>query len=168
MTINIKALSFRIITAILFCFWYLPSFGQHASLPNANKKIVAKYFSEVINAQKLNRLGEFFSQDYIWHQMNGIDVRSRQDSSHISTLRWLYTAIPDVHYRIDNAIVEGDMVAINSTVTGTAKSEMFGLPAAQKKVRFKQMFFYRLKNNKITEEWEVVDIDGLKAQLAKQ
>jgi predicted ester cyclase len=45
---------------------------------------------------------------------------------------------------------------------------MFGLPAAQKKVRFKQMFFFRLKNNKITEEWEVVDGDGLKAQLAKQ
>ena len=45
---------------------------------------------------------------------------------------------------------------------------MFGLPAAQKKVRFKQMFFLRLKNNKITEEWEVVDIDGIKTQLAKQ
>jgi predicted ester cyclase len=45
---------------------------------------------------------------------------------------------------------------------------MFGFPASQKKVRFKQMFFFRLKNNKITEEWEVVDVDGLKAQLAKQ
>jgi predicted ester cyclase len=28
------------------------------------------------------------------------------------------------------------------------------------------MFFFRLQNNKITEEWEVVDLDGLKAQLA--
>jgi predicted ester cyclase len=83
-------------------------------------------------------------------------------------LRFIYTAIPDLYYTIDNAIVEGDMVAVNSTVSGTAKSEMFGLPAAQKKVRFKQMFFFRLKNNKITEEWEVVDGDGLKAQLAKQ
>ena len=76
--------------------------------------------------------------------------------------------MPDIHYTIDNVIVEGDMVAVNSTVTGTAKSEMFGLPAAQKKVRFKQMFFFRLKNNKITEQWEVVDLDGLKTQLAKQ
>ncbi len=83
-------------------------------------------------------------------------------------LRFLYTAIPDIHYIIDNAIVEGDMVAVNSTVTGTARSEMFDFPASQKKVRFKQMFFFRLKNNKITEEWEVVDVDGLKAQLAKQ
>ena len=129
---------------------------------------ITRYLNEVINGQKLNRLGEFFSRDYIWHQMNGIDVHSSQDSSHVSMLRFIYLAMPDIHYTIDNVIVEGDMVAVNSNVTGTAKSEMFGLPAAQKKVRFKQMFFFRLKNNKITEEWEVVDLDGLKTQLAKQ
>ena len=168
MAINFHALTFRTITVILLLFWYLPSFGQRNSLPNANKKTITRYFDEVINTQKLNRMGEFFSRDYIWHQMNGTDVRSTQDSSHVSMLRFLYTAIPDIHYIIDNAIVEGDMVAVNSTVTGTARSEMFGFPASQKKVRFKQMFFFRLKNNKITEEWEVVDVDGLKAQLAKQ
>lgn len=168
MATNFQLLSFRAITVILFCFCFLPSFGQNTSLSNANKKTITRYFDEVINTQKLNRLGEFFSQEYIWHQMNGIDVRSSQDSSHISMLRFIFSAIPDIHYTIDNAIVEGDMVAVNSTVTGTAKSEMFGFPPAEKKVRFKQMFFFRLENNKITEEWEVVDVDGLKAQLAKQ
>ncbi len=164
---NYGILSFRVITIILFFSWHLPSFGQHASLQNANKKTITRYFDEVINTQKLNRMEEFFSRDYIWHQMNGTDVRSSQDSSHVSMLRFIYTAIPDIHYTIDNTLVEGDMVAVNSTVNGTAKSEMFGLPVAQKKVRFKQMFFFRLVNNKIIEEWEVVDIDGLKAQLAK-
>lgn len=168
MTMNYHTQSSRVITVILFFFWHLTSFGQHASLEKANKKTIIRYFNEVVNTQKLSRLGEFFSRDYIWHQMNGTDVRSSQDSSHVSMLKFIYNAIPDLHYTIDNAIVEGDMVAVNSTVTGTAKSEMFGLPAAQKKVRFKQMFFFRLKNNKITEEWEVVDGDGLKSQLAKQ
>lgn len=167
MGINFHTQSFRAITLSLFFFWYLPSFGQGTSMLNDNKKTITRYFDEVINAQKLNRMGEFFSTDYIWHQMNGTDIRSIQDSSHVSTLRFVYTAIPDIHYTIDYAIAEGDMVAINSTVTGTAKSEMFGFPASQKKVRFKQMFFFRLKNNKITEEWEVVDLDGLKDQLAK-
>jgi predicted ester cyclase len=169
MTMNHNALSSWVINIILLLlFWNVTSCGQQASLQNANKKTVITYFDEVINNQKLNRMGKFFSPDYIWHQMNGIDIRGNQDSSHVSMLRFVYTAIPDIHYIIDNAIVEGDMVAVNSTVTGTAKSEMFGLPAGQKKVRFKQMFFFRLKNNKITEEWEVVDVDGLKAQLAKQ
>lgn len=160
--------TFRAITFILFFFWYLPSFGQGTSLLNDNKKTIIRYFDEVINPQKLNRMGEFFSTDYIWHQMNGTDVRSSQDSSHVSTLRFVYTAISDIHYTIDHVLAEGDMVAVNTTATGTAKSEMFGFPASQRKVRFKQMFFFRLKNKKITEEWEVVDLDGLKAQLAQQ
>lgn len=90
---------------MLFYFWNLPSFGQHMSLQNANKKTITRYFDEVVNIQKLNRMGDFFSRDYIWHQMNGTDVRSSQDSSHVSMLRFLYTAIPDIHYTIDNAIV---------------------------------------------------------------
>jgi len=168
MATNFQALSFRVITLILFYFWYLPSFGQDTTLLNTNKKIVTRYFDEAINRQKLNRMEEFFSPDYLWHQMNGKDVHSSQDSSHISALRSLFTAIPDVHYAIDQVIAEGDMVALNTTATGTAKSEMFGLPTGQKKVRVKQMFFFRLKDNKITEEWEVVDVDGLMAQLKKQ
>ena len=118
--------------------------------------------------QKLDRMGEYFSKDYIWHQMNGTDIHSIQDSSHITQLRFVFKAIPDIRYTIDNTVAEADMIAVNSTVTGTAKSEMFGLPAAQKKVQFKQMFFFRLVNNKITEEWEVVDVDGMKAQLTRQ
>ncbi len=97
--------------------------------------------------------------------MDGKDVHSRQDSGHIAIKRWLFTAIPDIHYTIDHMAAEGDIVAVNTTATGTARSEMFGLPAAQKKVRYKQMFFYRLKDGKITDQWEVVDAGGLKAQL---
>ena len=168
MTTNLQSLSFRAITVMLFFCWYLPSFGQDTTQINTNKKTVVRYFDEVINTQKLNRMGEFFAPDYIWHQMNGTDIRRSQDSSHISTLRWLFAAIPDIRYTVDNVVAEGDMVALNTTVTGTAKSEMFGLPTAQKKVHFKQMFFFRLANSKITEEWEVVDVDGMKAQLTKQ
>lgn len=106
MGINFHTHTFRAITFSLFFFGHLPSFGQGTSLLNDNKKTIIRYFDEVINTQKLNRMGEFFSTDYIWHQMNGTDVHSSQDSSHVSTLRFVYTAIPDIHYTIYNAIVE--------------------------------------------------------------
>jgi predicted ester cyclase len=167
MATTIQALSIRAITVILLCFWHLPSFGQSQALLNTNKKLVTRYFDEVINTQKLIRMGEFFSTDYYLHTMDGKDIRSSQDSTHIAMIRWLYKAIPDVHYTIDHILAERDMVAINTTATGTAKAELFGLPAGLQKVRFRQMFFYRLKNNQITEQWEVVDVDGLKAQLTK-
>ncbi|ULQ51766.1 ester cyclase [Flavihumibacter fluvii] len=158
---------FSVVIALLFSFSHSSSFGQNTSSPDANRKIVISYFDEVINKGKLNRMGEFFSQDYIWHQMNGTDIHSSHDSAHIAMIRSVYSAIPDIRYTIDNIVAEGDMIAVNSTVTGTANSVMFGLSGGQKKVQFKQMFFFRLANNKITEEWEVVDVDGMKAQLAK-
>ena len=52
---------------------------------------------------------------------------------------------------IDNAVSEGDLNAVNSIYTGTAKGEFYGFPASQKKVHFKQMFFFRLANGKIKE-----------------
>jgi hypothetical protein len=55
----------------------------------------------VINKQQLNRIGEFFSQDYTWHQMDGKVTRSSQDSSHVAMLRFIFKAIPDIQYTID-------------------------------------------------------------------
>ena len=161
-------MTLRIITVILFYSLYLPAAGQDTTMLSTNKKTIARYFNEVINRHKLDRIDEFFSPDFTWHQMNGTETRLSEDSSHTAMKRWLFTAIPDVHYTLDHITAEGDMVAINTTVTGIAKAEMFGLPAAEKKVRFRQMFFYRFYHNKIIEQWEVVDVDGLKAQIAKQ
>jgi predicted ester cyclase len=59
------------------------------------------------------------------------------------------------------------MVAVNTTVSGTGKGEFLGLPASQKKGEFRHMFFFRLAVDKIKEEWEVVDLDGLIKQLSK-
>jgi predicted ester cyclase len=141
------------------------SFGQDSSLLRKNKEVVIKYIDIVINGHDVNRKGEFFKPDYIWHTMDGKEVNNSQDSGHTAILRWLFNAVPDVYYTIDRIEAGGEMVGVSTTATGTAKKEMFGLPAGRKKVRFIQMFFYRLKDGKITEQWEVVDADGIKAQL---
>ncbi|MFN8259252.1 MAG: ester cyclase [Bacteroidales bacterium] len=155
---------FSIIIFILFYSNPIPFFGQNNTLIN-NKKVIIRYIDVVINDHNLSRKGEFFSSDYVLHTMEGKDVRSTQDSLHNSMLGWLFKAIPDVHYNIDNIVAGGDMVGVNTTATGTARCEMFGLPAAQKKVRYNQMFIYLLKDGKIIDQWEVIDPEGLKAQL---
>ncbi len=45
---------FRLITVVLFYFWYLPSFGQDTTLLNNNKKVITGYFDAVINAHNLD------------------------------------------------------------------------------------------------------------------
>lgn len=168
MATNFQAVSLRVFIAVLVYFSYLPSFGQDTILLNNNMKVITKYFEVVINGHNLHRKGEFFQTDYIWHKMDGIDVRSSQDSGHNAALRWLFTAIPDVQYTIVHILSQGDMVAVYTTATGTARSEMFGLPPAQKKVHGQQMFFYRLRDGKIIEQWEALDPGVVKAQLEEK
>lgn len=148
---------------LMICFFQI----SYAQTPAANKQTVRRYIEEVVNNQNLNLMADVFSKDYIWHQMDGKDTHSKQDSSHVVMLKRLLKALPNIHYTIDSIISEGDTVAVNSTATGIIKDGFMGIPASEKKVRFKQMFFFRLANNKIVEEWEVVDVAGIKDQLSK-
>lgn len=168
MSYRLVSHKFRTSVVVLLCFFVFQTNGQDAVLLNTNKELITKYIDVVINGHNISRKSEFFHEDYIWHKMDGESVSSRTDSGHTSILRWLFTAIPDVHYRIENIEAGGNMVGITTTATGIARSEMFGLPVGQKKVTYKQMFFYLLKNGKIAEQWEVVDADGIKSQLEKK
>ncbi|MDX2284946.1 MAG: ester cyclase [Bacteroidia bacterium] len=162
---NCTVLALSAFTAAVFHVGYLPSFGQDLALHENNATVIVRYFDEVINAHNLSRKGAFFQEPYIWHTMDGRDVRSDADSGHTAALRWVFTAMPDVQYTLVHILAQGDMVAVNTAGTGTARSEMFGLPAAQKKVHFQQMFFYRLSAGKIIEQWEAIDAGGIRAQL---
>lgn len=156
----------RFIGILLLCCSTFSAVAQMEKLPEENKKVIERYFNELLNTQNPSRMNEFFSEDFTWHQMNGTDISSKSDSTHMSAMKFVFTAIPDIHYTINNLVAEKDMVAVNCTITGTANAERFGFPPTQQKVSFKQMFFFRLANKKIMEEWEVVDLDGLKAQLS--
>lgn len=148
---------------LMLCFFQI----SYAQTSVKNKQVVSRYIEEVVNNQKLNLIADVFSTDYIWHQMDGKVTHSSQDSSHVATLKYILKAIPDIHYTMDSIVSEGDIVAVNSTATGLIKDGFMGISASQKKVRFKQMFFFRVANNKIVEEWEVVDVAGIKDQLSK-
>ena len=160
-----RTLKQHCLVLLMFCF-SLSGYGQHNPEHIQNKEILKNYFDNVVNKHDLTGFKKVFADNYIWHTMDGRDVHSEKDSTHISTLRMVFTAIPDIQYSIENIISENDLVAVNTTVTGTAKAEYFGFSPALKKVEFKQMFFFRLSNKKITEEWEVLDMDRIKDKLS--
>jgi steroid delta-isomerase-like uncharacterized protein len=159
------AVTYKFIFVLAFCCYCCTlSFGQN---PAANKEIAVKYFNEVVNGKKLNLISDIFSRDYVSHGMSGSSTQAIMDSSLVSFLNYFFKAVPDIHYTIDNIIAEGDMVAVNLTATGTQSGKFLGFPASQKRINFKEMYFFRISNNKITEGWGVTDIAGIKEQLSK-
>jgi len=134
----------------------------------SNKDIAASYFTEVVNKQNLRLLDSIFSPSYLSHEMDGSEKHIISDGSLTAHLNYLFHAFPDLRYDIDQLIAENDLVALTLTASGTQKGEFLGYPASNRKIIFRQMFFFRLSSGKITEGWNVVDKDGVIQQLSRK
>lgn len=134
----------------------------------SNKDVAIKYFNEVVNHKNLDLISAIFSQDYLSHGMDGKDVHSIQDNSLISFLKYFFRAFPDIQYTIDHIIAEEDIVAIDLTATGTQRDEFLGHAASLKRIRFKEMYFFRILKNRIVEGWGLPDVAAIKRQISSQ
>jgi len=79
-----------------------------------------------------------------------------------------WKAMPDVHWRIEEMVAEGDMVATRFTSTGTPKEEWSGIPVSGKKFEIGGIFIVRIQNGKVIEQREDADLLGLFQQLGME
>lgn len=133
-----------------------------------NKKVAVSYFEELVNKRKLELVNEIFSPNFISHNMDGKQSNSIKDNVLVPYLQRLYKAFPDFTYMVNEAIAEGNKVAIYVTVTGTHMEEFLGAKASGNKVVYKEMYIFKMEEGKIVEGWVVADLDGLKKGLLKQ
>lgn len=146
------------------------SHSSNASISSTekNKELARLYFEEVVNKRRLELIKDIYSQDFVFHEMDGKESWHMRDNTLVPHLEYLFKAFPDIHYTIDAILAEGDLVALNTTGRGTHQEEFLGFEATGNKINYKHMFFYRIANGKIVEGWGVVDINGLQEQLKKK
>lgn len=77
----------------------------------------------------------------------------------------VWRAFPDASFNFDHIIIEGGEAACMFSMTGTQKGGVMGIPPSDKLVRIEGMIFFRFKDSKITERWEVIDILSAAKQL---
>jgi steroid delta-isomerase-like uncharacterized protein len=74
-------------------------------------------------------------------------------------------AFPDLHYQVDDTIVEGDRVVQRVTGHGTMKGEFQGMPASNKSATWNEIHIVRYANGKVAEHWAVIDQVSMLTQL---
>jgi len=77
----------------------------------------------------------------------------------------LIAAFPDLTYKIEDTIAEGDLVAQRVTASGTMKGEFNGMKPSGKKATWSELHTLRFANGKIVEHWANVDQMGMLVQL---
>jgi steroid delta-isomerase-like uncharacterized protein len=158
----IRSLPLLILVILIFILSVNKLYGQQQE---ANKEVVLKFFTEVINNQRIDLLDDIFIEDYHAHNLVYGDEYVGLDNLR-NFLPQLYNAFPDVHYTIGDIISENDKVAVRVYLNGTQKDEIVGIPASNKRIEnLSEIFFFRLKNGRIVEGWIQLDFYSLYKKL---
>jgi hypothetical protein len=102
---------------------------------------------------------ELHAPDIVIHGGTGEDIHGAKYFKQECD-EWL-SAFPDLHFTINDMIVEGDKVAIRSTWTGTHKGELKGISPTNKKVTAWEIEIDRIAGGKFAEIWTRYDTLGL-------
>jgi predicted ester cyclase len=127
-----------------------------------NKALDRRYVEEVLNKGNIDVIDEIMAPEYVGH-VTGFPLANREgDKQFISMLR---SAFPDIHFTIEDQIVEGDKAVHRMTARGTHKGEFNGIPSTGKRATVSVTNINRFAGGKVVEAWAVIDLLGLMQQL---
>jgi steroid delta-isomerase-like uncharacterized protein len=124
-----------------------------------NKATVRSLFEEGSRGN-YGAFAELLSPDYVCHpdEARGADGLAK----YVQEYR---DAIAGLTVTIDQQFTEGDYVATRFTVRGRHDGELLGTAATGREVEFTGLTVSRCRDGKIEEEWELVDMVSLLAQV---
>ena len=133
-----------------------------------NKAIAQRYW-DLWNTGNLTSIDEIFTPDHVFHDVaGGVSRGTELIKRNIPPWR---TAVPDLHFVLEDVCVEGDKVIVRWTAHGTHRGdlEVAGfipkIPATGKQVTFSGIDIYHIRGGKIVESWRSWDRLSLLQQL---
>ena len=82
-----------------------------------------------------------------------------------SVLNHIRSAMPDLHYTVDEVISNGDRYAVFLTAKGTQTGELFGDPPTGKTAEWTEVRLCRNRDGRVIEHRAIVDALRMKTQL---
>jgi steroid delta-isomerase-like uncharacterized protein len=127
------------------------------------KAVYRRFIQEVFNEGRLDMLDEVLSRSYIYHDAPpGTPPGSEGIKQIISMCR---AAFPDLEITIEDQVAEGDKVCSRTTMRGTHRGDIFGIPATGKAVTMTGLTMVRMADSRLVESWVKNDVMGLMSQL---
>ena len=128
-----------------------------------NGSIVRRFVEETINQGHIDSAAEFVWEDMVEQVPfpgQGPGIEGLKD-----VLRGFRAGFPDIHFAIEEQIVEGEKVLSRFEWTGTHQGNFLGVPATGRSVKVWGMVIDRLVDGRIKETRIIMDGLGLMMQL---
>jgi steroid delta-isomerase-like uncharacterized protein len=134
-----------------------------------NKDVVRRFIAECVNTHREDLLDQFVAADVT---MYAATPDSAEATHGIDELRQAYRRfrilVPDMQVTHDLLVAEGPYVVARWTTTGTHTSELSGVPASGKEIRWGGTDTYRIEDGRIVEWWRNDDFAGMLRRLSRR
>ena len=116
------------------------------------------------DAGDLDAFDEYMHGDVIVHAPAGLSTRGL--SSERESWRKARAAMPGLHHEFVDVLATPTVEAARTVLTGTFDGTYGGLSAQGRQFRIDQAVFAHIRDGKIAEMWEIVDVAALRQQLS--
>jgi steroid delta-isomerase-like uncharacterized protein len=121
-------------------------------------------FYQVYNDHNPAIWNEAMSPKYVGH-VNSDTIPNRDIG--IGFVKGLLEAFPDIHYTVEDKLIQGNKVVCRWSATATHTGNLFGMPPTNKHVTMIGMTLFLVEDGQIVELWDLWDQANLTAQLTK-
>jgi len=131
----------------------------------ANKELVERFYEEVWARGNVAFAKEVFADSYVRHDLRPTQAEPGAGAQ-ARIAEAFRQAFPDLQWRIDLILGEGDLVAARWTALGTHTGSWGGLPPTGKRAEFSGVNIFRFADDgQVAEIWNHRDDLGLMEQV---
>ena len=126
-----------------------------------NEVIAHRFHMDIFQKGDLSVADEILDTNFVWRNPSIPSELARGPQSTKKIAAVVIDSIPDLKIIHDDTMSENDKVMIRWTITGTAKKELFGIPASDKPITVVGFDLFRFARGKIVEMWRsnLVSVD---------
>ncbi|MFB6723590.1 ester cyclase [Kribbella sp. NPDC056345] len=112
----------------------------------------------------IDQAAEHLTEDFVANQPGRPEPTIGRDPWKQGT-QYMLSAFPDLKVTIDEIFGHEDKVVVRLHFDGTHQGPFVDIPPTQRKVTFRSLELYRIKDGKVAEEWVAPDTMDLMRQL---
>jgi steroid delta-isomerase-like uncharacterized protein len=131
-----------------------------------NKQIVREYVDAILIHRDFTQFDKFTTKDFKIDR-SAVPEAIAGAKGLGSQMDMLYKAFPDLDLKIADMVASNDKVLVRFEAPGTHKNDFIGIAPTGKRVVWKGLVLYQLKDGKLDHAWANWDDYGLVEQLKK-
>jgi steroid delta-isomerase-like uncharacterized protein len=127
-----------------------------------NKALVRRYYDEVLTGRDRDLLRQLLDPSFVSHVSGGPDAGAEAYAAAVGAT---YAAFPDLVVTVHDQVAEDDKVVTRWSASGTHAGDFAGVAATGRPVTVTGIHIHRIRQGRLAEHWEELDLLGVLRQL---